>query len=121
MINNKDAIKNIILEVLQSEEYSDLTKYASSNISKILDRKELLENAIYPYIVNVDKKRYFPKEVKIQLFNESPYCAICNQKIDRLEEANVDHIIPWSQGGMTVIENAQLTHEFCNKSKGNNI
>ena len=36
MIYNKDNIKQAILDIVKSEEYSDLTKYASSNISKIL-------------------------------------------------------------------------------------
>lgn len=121
MIYNKDNIKQAILDIVKSEEYSDLTKYASSNISKILARTTLLEEAISPYIIELDKKRFFSKEIKEQLFNDNPYCAICNQKIEKLEDANVDHIIAWSKGGKTTLDNAQLTHEFCNKSKGNNL
>ena len=32
-----------------------------------------------------------------------------------------DHIIPWSKGGQTVLENAQLVHSTCNKYKQDRI
>lgn len=121
MLNNKDLIKENILNVFKTNEYSDLTKFASSNINKIISRVDLLEKSIESLLVDLDKKRCFPKEVKEELYNSNPYCGICNQKIENIQEANVDHIIPWSLGGKTDLTNAQLTHEFCNKSKNNNI
>lgn len=67
------------------------------------------------YIVHTEDKK-----IEIgELFNKSNICAICNNSIESIEDANVDHIIPWSKGGRTILENAQITHEFCNKSKGN--
>jgi 5-methylcytosine-specific restriction endonuclease McrA len=36
-----------------------------------------------------------------------------------IEDAEVDHILPYSKGGKTEIENAQLVLRFFNRAKGN--
>ena len=53
-----------------------------------------------------------------QLFDTEPRCSICKQKIHRLQNAHVDHIIPFAKGGPTEASNAQLTHASCNQQKG---
>lgn len=78
-----------------------------------------MSESISNLIVKLDSKRNFTQKEKEELFNTSNVCAICGNIIDNIKDANVDHIIPWSKGGKTTLENAQLTHEFCNKSKGN--
>lgn len=37
-------------------------------------------------------------------------CTYCGQAILRLEDAEVDHIIPFSKGGMSEASNEQLLH-----------
>ena len=64
-----------------------------------------------------DTQRTFNYETKRKLYNQDPTCKICNQQIMMIEDSEVDHIIPYSKGGKTVIENAQITHKFCNRSK----
>lgn len=64
-----------------------------------------------------DTQRTFNYETKRNLYNQDPTCKICNQQIMMIEDSEVDHIIPYSKGGKTVIENAQITHRFCNRSK----
>ena len=34
-----------------------------------------------------------------------------------IDDAEVDHIVPFSQGGKTDISNAQLLHRHCNREK----
>ena len=34
--------------------------------------------------------------------------------------SEADHIIPYSQGGTTTIDNLQITCRSCNRSKGSN-
>ena len=52
------------------------------------------------------------------LFDVDDRCSICKQKILRLEDAQVDHIVPFAEGGHTEISNAQLLHTYCNQRKG---
>lgn len=63
--------------------------------------------------------RFFPLELRERLFNENNACKICGQKIVSIDDSEVDHILPYSKGGLATYDNAQLVHSFCNASKGN--
>jgi 5-methylcytosine-specific restriction endonuclease McrA len=47
--------------------------------------------------------------------------VICNgcKKEFTYVDLEMDHIKPWSKGGKTELENAQLLCKHCNTSKGN--
>lgn len=75
--------------------------------------------------LHLDPQRNFPKDVKDQLYAKSPRCAHVDEDGNRCTETSyakleVDHITPWSKGGLTVIGNAQLLCKHHNTSKGNN-
>lgn len=75
--------------------------------------------------LHLDPQRNFPKDVKDQLYAKSPRCAHVDEDGNRCAETSyakleVDHITPWSKGGLTVIGNAQLLCKHHNTSKGNN-
>lgn len=53
-----------------------------------------------------------------KLFDADDRCSICKQRILRLEDAEVDHIVPFAEGGRTEASNAQLLHTYCNRQKG---
>ena len=38
-----------------------------------------------------------------------------------MDVAEIDHIIPFSKGGKTTLDNAQLTHMHCNRSNENHL
>jgi 5-methylcytosine-specific restriction endonuclease McrA len=44
-------------------------------------------------------------------------CGICWKPIDNHSEANVDHIIPLSDGGRKTADNLQIAHIKCNSQK----
>lgn len=69
----------------------------------------------------LDKCRYFDKSVKEHLFYSGYKCSYCGNTILSIDDCEVDHIIPYSQGGSTTVENAQLLHRHCNKSKKDKI
>lgn len=121
LIANKDKIKKAFKEEFKTNSFIELTKSQSSNYKNVSLRATLLSEAISNLIIELDPKRNFTQKEKEELYKISNICAICNNVIDDIKDANVDHIIPWSKGGKTTLENAQLTHEFCNKSKGDNI
>jgi hypothetical protein len=66
----------------------------------------------------INEPRAFPKQLKEQLFETNPICAICKQPILDIDDAEVDHIHCYSKGGATIPSNARLTHRFCNRQKG---
>mgnify|MGYP006283424451 FL=1 len=65
-----------------------------------------------------DGKRAFSQQLKKELFEANPTCAICEQKIRLIDDAALDHAEQYWRGGQTVPENAQLVHRLCNLKKG---
>jgi hypothetical protein len=65
--------------------------------------------------------RFFTFEFRRRLFQLDPTCRICNSQIHALEDSTVDHILPYSRGGRTIPENAQLAHRSCNSKKNVHI
>lgn len=45
-------------------------------------------------------------------------CAICGAGLGE-EAVHIDHIIPFSKGGLTELSNLQASHDRCNLTKGN--
>lgn len=117
LIQNKDKIKDMFKKTFKDNDFVETTKAGSSSYTKVIIRTNLLINSIKNLIIDIDSKRNFTLKEKEELYRQSNTCAICGNLIENIEDANVDHIIPWSKGGKTTLDNAQLTHEFCNKSK----
>ena len=68
-------------------------------------------------IVSTSQPRIFPYTLKKELFDNDPTCKICKNRIMVIEDSEVDHVTPYSQGGATTIDNAQLAHRYCNRQK----
>lgn len=76
--------------------------------------------------LELDPQRLFAKDVKDELYRRSPRCSHVDDDGKRCTESNyskleVDHIIPWSEGGRTVLDNAQLLCKHHNAGKGAKI
>jgi Protein of unknown function DUF262/HNH endonuclease len=65
--------------------------------------------------------RFFSYEVRRQLFDASPMCAICKNQIHSFDDSTVDHIHPYSKGGKTILTNGQLAHRSCNARKSTHL
>jgi len=61
--------------------------------------------------------RFFTFEFRRQLFQVDPTCKLCGNQIHTFEDSTVDHRHPYSRGGRTIPENAQLAHRSCNARK----
>ena len=67
----------------------------------------------------MDNKRFFSKSQRDQIFHNSKgKCQICGTSIT-YKGFQADHIIPWSKGGKTTIENGQLICALANRQKSN--
>ena len=70
-------------------------------------------------IIQLDSKRTFsPSEKRVRFNKVSGKCECCDVSISSPEMSEADHIIPYSQGGTTTIDNLQITCRSCNRSKG---
>ena len=97
-----------------------------NDISKwSIDTHKTFINAFVNDNLELDPKRNFTDDVKDQLYQKSGRCA--HQAADgtncsetSYKKLEVDHIIPWSKGGLTILANAQLLCKAHNTSKNNN-
>ena len=62
-----------------------------------------------------NRSRHISQKVKDKVWNrDGGQCVECSSN----EDLEFDHIIPHSKGGLTSIDNAQITHRKCNLKKG---
>ena len=77
------------------------------------------QKGIYEYLLSGKTKekvlsiRAFTENEKQTLYErQGGICPICKakgeNKVWRIEEMQADHIVPWSRGGHTVLENGQM-------------
>ena len=75
------------------------------------------KSGIYEYILTGDEKslnlRAFDDNVKRTVYErQNGVCPICLNHFD-ISGMDADHIVPWSKGGKTVIENCQMLCRIC--------
>ena len=104
-------------------EYQDYTYAGTGSKTRVIGRIMFIYNLFNDIIGNNNaQRRVFSADEKTELWNNGNHvCAYCNQKILDINDAEVDHVIAYSQGGETVIENAQLLHRHCNRKKNNSL
>ncbi len=56
--------------------------------------------------------------MQLALISHLIVCQICKNKIGTIDDAHVDHIERFVDCGEITTKNAQLTHGYCNLSKG---
>ena len=95
----------------------------AQRISVLMRDSEIQRPAgIIPYVLTGDEReldlRGFPEDIKLAVWEKQKHiCPMCNKEFD-FEFMDGDHIIPWSKGGRTVIENCQMLCHECNLHKG---
>ena len=129
---NMDAIRDTLIEIHKSVSLGlsspdpNMVKYYEGCVNSpdsLRNRKfriNLLRELLKPLFIETDDRRFFTEAQKQFIWHNSPnkICAICGKEIERYEDYEPDHKIPWSKGGPTSITNAQLVHKTCNRKKG---
>lgn len=76
----------------------------------------------YAYVLTRDEKhlnlRQFSDSEKRTMYErQNGVCAFCDDHFE-FSEMQGDHVVPWSKGGKTTLENGQMLCAQCNGSKG---
>jgi hypothetical protein len=122
ILRNADYIREAMLELMtNNQDFIDSILLQTSN-------KEVLKKRFKIWLEKLDEivgssgyeQRTYSFQVKKELFDKNQTCAISGQRILAIEDSEVDHITPFSKGGKTEIENAQLVLRYFNRAKNNN-
>ena len=122
IVNHADAIREAMLDIMcNDQEFIQSIEIQTSSTKQMTLRFEKWLGVLKQILVDSSpSQRTFPYAVKQQLFSADPTCQICKNQILTIADAEVDHKIPYSQGGPTTLDNAQLAHRYCNRHKSNN-
>jgi 5-methylcytosine-specific restriction endonuclease McrA len=126
LINKADAVRNAIEDKkLHDDSYHDACYAATGSRDRVIKRILIIYNLINSILGDNAMKgeeRTFDSSLKLPLAEKQNYiCPLCGNKIVSIDECEIDHIVPFSLGGKTTFENAQLVHKLCNRHKSNNV
>lgn len=117
-----DAIREAFIYLMtDNQEFIESIELSTSSIQAITKRFDLWRTTLSAITSTTTKQpRCFSRDLKQELFNANPTCAICGQHIDHVDDAAVDHVEQYWKGGMTIPENARLAHRYCNWARPRN-
>jgi hypothetical protein len=118
-----DLIREGLLDLMiNNQQFRELLIWQTSDTDKLKKRFRIYMDMLETIIGDPSySQRNFPFSVKQELFKTNPFCAISGQKILAIEDSEVDHVIPYSKGGKTEINNAQLVLRYFNRAKKDKI
>ena len=117
----KDRIRERFIEICSSDrEFIDAVTLGTADPARVKTRFEKWGNELKS-IINVKsfERRLFSFDEKRKIFDKNQTCMICSQNIETIDDAEVDHIEKYADGGATDLANARLAHRYCNRSRGN--
>lgn len=98
------------------------TDQLEKKIKNLIDDDDVTNlKGIFFYLFDNDEShlsiRKFDDKIKRKVLEQqNGKCKKCGKEIT-FEEADADHITPWSKGGHTTIENCQILCKSCNRRK----
>jgi hypothetical protein len=115
-----DSIREEFLDVMSNDtQFTQYITSATDSTDRIQYRADVWLKRLRDLIGYESlSPRAFTLEFKRQLFSASPACTLCNQTIQDVDDAEVDHVKHYWRGGKTIPENARLTHRYCNRKRG---
>lgn len=117
-----DAIREGLIDLMTTNQvFIDSITLGTSEGDRVANRFDLVRQLVDDLLQgHRPQPRCFTYQLKEALYNENSTCAICDQKINHMDDEAVDHIEQYWKGGQTIPENARLTHRFCNLSRPRN-
>lgn len=116
---NLDSIREAFIDLMvNDQEFIDAIELSTSSLQAINKRFDKWRSALQQ-VIGVGKKetRCFSYQLKEELYLADPSCKICNNRIQHIDDAAVDHIEQYWLGGKTIPQNARLAHRYCNNAR----
>lgn len=114
-----DSVREALIVLMtENQEFIDSIELSTSSVQAVTKRFDLWRAALQRVIgVGSKEPRLFTRKLKEEMFEKDPTCTICNQRIEDVDDAAIDHIEQYWTGGKTIPENGRLTHRYCNWSR----
>jgi hypothetical protein len=120
LVGAADAIREEFLDLLTHDDtFLDYIGRTTDKTDRIQYRAEAWLSRLRKVIdVPAGEPRQFSHALKVRLYNADPTCSLCGQRVQDINDAEVDHIKHYWHGGATIPENARLAHRYCNRRRG---
>lgn len=98
------------------------SKQLEKELSQLIEDEEVQNvKGIYPYVLTREEKylnirEFSDKDKRIMFEKQQGVCPVCG-KTFKIDEMEADHIIPWADGGKTVLANGQMLCKMDNRTK----
>ena len=103
--------------------YHERVSNSSDTMDSLKYRHDFLKRSLLSTIKNLpqkDPKRNFDEAQRQVIFRrDNGICKMCGKQCE-WDAWEADHIVPWSKGGKTEVENGQVLCPSCNSKKSDN-
>lgn len=119
IVASKDLLRERIIEAMVTDRaFSEAITLGTSDVSRVRVRFETVKHILDEVIhVPSNERRSFTLHEKQTLFDADPTCGICGQRVESIDDAEVDHAEGYAKGGSTTASNARLAHRYCNRAR----
>ncbi len=119
VIPNSDSIREELLWLMSHDiDFREAVTIGTNDRSRIFTRFDKWLSVLKEIMgVPLTEPRTFSLRYKTQLWESTPTCAICGQRIHIIDDAEIDHVVQYWRGGKTIPSNARLSHRYCNRSR----
>lgn len=122
----RKEMKGVNFGILYDKHGKDVidTKKLEIEIKDLLQNEDVTKKSgVFGYVLTRDVRylnlRTFSDKQKTEMYEvQNGICNNCENHFE-LSEMEADHIIPFSQGGKTLINNCQMLCKKCNRTKSN--
>ncbi|WP_243382343.1 GmrSD restriction endonuclease domain-containing protein [Geothrix alkalitolerans] len=116
---NLDALREAVIALMSDDKgFIASIELSTSSNQAVMTRFDKFRNVIYSVISSNRKEpRCFSRTLKEEFYSNDSTCAICNNKINDIDDSALDHVRQYWMGGQTIPDNARLTHRYCNWSR----
>ena len=121
VMKNAQMIRDAYIDLACTHNFIDTVEIGTYGTQQTKKRMEMWLNKLREVIdYPSEEQRLYTYEDKKKLFEQKNgnVCNICKNQIMDIDDAHVDHIDRYADGGSTKITNAQITHRYCNLEKG---